>query len=256
MRRRSRKPDEEQSTRLTGAFGGLEDAFREAGTRMEHEHGNEARRSRARRSPQRGLGRRALGPVIGTIAAFGVAGAGLAIGTDFFTADHGSVGPGPKPPNQTRHAPGDAYRGKAVAVDPTRQALQWGVGVYPSRNERQTCVVAGRVRGQGLGVEQDGRFTGLSDDVPGYCDDVDDRHAIFTTRSYFNATGDRTLLYGYADRTVTSMSLGLPGALKALDIASDGTFIVVTAGPNALRGQELRIVDATGIERYPLQSGH
>jgi hypothetical protein len=113
-------------------------------------------------------------------------------------------------------------------------------------------VIAGRVRGDGLGVEQDGRFTGLSQDVPGYCD-ADERHTIFTTRSYFKTTGDRALLYGYADRTVTSLRLGLPGALKDLDIASDGTFIVVAEGPYGLRGQQFEITSASGVERHTLQ---
>ncbi len=255
MSRRSRKPDEEHPTKLTGAFGSLEDTFREAGMRKEAERETGERQLGTLRSPGRGVRRRWLGPALGAITAFGVVGAGVAISTDVFTADGGSVGSGPKPPVETRHAPGDAYRGNAVAVDPDRRAVRWGVGVYPSRDHRQTCVVAGRVRGESLGVEQDGRFTGLSKDVPGYCDFVNGRHTIFTTRSYFKVAGDRTLLYGYADRTVKSMRLGLPGALKQLPIASDGTFIVVADGPYALRGQQLVITGTAGDERYSLQSG-
>jgi hypothetical protein len=255
--RRSRKPDdEEHPVRLTGAFGRLEDAFREAGMKQDQERKLQEQRAGGGQPARGGLGRRWLGPAIGALTAFGVVGAGVAISTDFFTADGGSAGSGSKPPVETRHAPGDAYRGHAVAGDPERSTVRWGVGVYPSRHDRRTCVVAGRVRGQGLGVEQGGRFTGLSRDFPGYCDFVDGRHTIFTTRSYFKATGDRTLLYGYADRTVKSMRLGLPGALRELDIASDGTFIIVAAGPNALRGQQLVIVGTTGTERYTLQPGH
>ncbi len=256
MRRRSRKPDEEHPVRLTGAFGRLEDTFREAGAKKDQERKLHEQRLDARQPAHAGLGRRALGPVIGTVAAFGVVGAGVAISTDFFAPDGGSVGAGPKPPSETRHAPGDAYRGNAIAADPSIPALRWGVGVYPSRNGRDTCLLAGRVRGQALGVEQDGRFTRLSKDASGSCDDVDVRHAIFTTRSYLNAAGDRTLLYGLADRTVKSLRVGFPGALKELDVASDGTFIAVAEGPNALRGQQLVIVGTTGTERYTLQPGH
>jgi hypothetical protein len=255
MSGRPQKPDEEPPTRLTGAFGSLEDTFREAGARREAEREAVAGRSGARRSPGRGFSRRWVGPVIGALTAFGAVGAGIAISTDVFTADGGSARPGPKPPVETRHAPGDAYRGNAVAVDPQRPGVRWGVGVYPSRDHRQTCIAAGRVRGEGLGVELDGRFTGLSRDVPGYCDNADHRHAIFTTRSYFKPTGDRTLLYGYADRTVKSIRLGPPGALKEMEIASDGTFIVVADGPNALRGQQFVIDGTTGTERYTLQPG-
>jgi hypothetical protein len=256
MSRRSRRPDEEHPVKLTGAFGSLEDTFREAGIRKETARDVGERQSGTLRSPGRGFRRRWLGPVLGAITGFGVVGAGVAISTDVFTADGGSAHLDPKPPSETRHAPGDAYRGDAVAVDPQRPAVRWGVGVYPGRHDRRTCVIAGRVRGEGLGVEQDGRFTGLSRDVPGYCDYVDGRHTIFTTRSYFKAAGDRTLLYGYADRTVRSMRLGLPGALKELDIASDGTFIVVAEGPYALRGQQLLIAGTAGNERYTLQPGH
>jgi hypothetical protein len=253
---RSRRPDEEPPSRLSGAFGSLEDTFREAGEQKEAARNAAERETRTRRFPGRGHGRRWLGPVVGAITAFGVVGAGVAISTDVFTADGGSAGPDPKPPVDTRHAHGDAYRGDAIAVDPERPAVRWGVGVYPSREDRRTCVIAGRVRGDGLGVEQDGRFTGLSRDVPGFCDYIDNRHTIFTTRSYFKATGDRTLLYGYADRTVKSMRLGLPGALKELDIASDGTFIVVAEGSHALRDQQFVIVGTAGTERYTLQPAH
>jgi hypothetical protein len=177
----------------------------------------------------------------------------VAISTDVFTGDGGSAGSGPKPPADTRHEPGDAYRGNAEAVDPTRPTLRWGVGVYPSRNGRDTCLLAGRIRGQALGAEQNGRFTSLSKDAPGTCDDIDARHAVFATRSYFNATGDRALLYGLVDRTVTSLRLGLPNALKKQDIASDGTFIVVAEGPYGLRGQQFEITSASGVERFTLQ---
>ena len=107
--------------------------------------------------------------------------------------------------------------------------------------------------GKALGVEQDGRFTSLSKDAPGICDDLDVRHAIFNTRSYFSATGDRALLYGLVDRTVTSLRLGSPGALKDLDVANDGTFIVVADGSHGFRDQQFEIAAASGIQRYTLQ---
>jgi hypothetical protein len=253
--RRSRKPEEEQPVRLTGAFGNLEDTFREAGKKLEQERGARETQRGVRRWPRHGLGRRALGPIVGGILATCAVGAGVAISTDVFTADGGSAGSGPKPPEETRHAPGDAYRGNAVATDPQQPTVRWGVGVYPSQNGRDTCLLAGRVRGQGLGVEHNGRFTSLSKDAPGFCDDIGVRHAIFATRSYFNATGSRTLLYGLVDRTVASLRLGLPGALKELDVARDGTFILVVDGTKALRGQQLEIKTANGIERYTLQRG-
>jgi hypothetical protein len=253
--KRSSRRDEEPPARLTGAFGSLEDTFREAGAKKEAAREVEERQARRRRSPGRGLGRRSLGPVLGAITAFSVVGAGVAISTDVFLADGGSTGSDPKPPSETRHAPGDAYRGNAVAVDPTKPALRWGIGVYPSRNGRDTCLLAGEVRGQGLGVEDNGRFTSLSKEAPGICDDVDLRHAIFTTRSVLNAIGERTLLYGLVDRTVTSLRLGMSGELKDLDVANDGTFIVVAAGSRGLRDQQFEITSATGVERYTLQPG-
>jgi len=247
------KQDEEPPARLTGAFGSLEDTFREAGEQKEAARTAGERQPVTKRSTGRGIGRRWLGPVIGAITAFGVVGGGVAISTGVFTGHGGSVGAGPKPPKDTRHAPGDAYRGDAVAADPARPSVRWGIGVYPSQNGRDTCLLAGRVRGQALSAEQNGRFSSLSNDAPGQCDDVDERHAIFTTRSYFNATGDRTLLYGLVDRTVTSLRLGPPGALKDLDVANDGTFIVVAEGPFGLRDQQFEIATVSGIQRHTLQ---
>jgi hypothetical protein len=253
MSGRSRKSEDEPSSRLTGAFGSLEDTFREAGEQKEAADRTGERHRRARRSAGRGLGKRWLGPTIGAFTAFGVIGAGVAISTNVFTGDDGSVGAGPKPPEETRHAPGDAYRGNAVAADPMSPSLRWGVGVYPSQNGRDTCLLAGRVRGQGLGAEQNGRFSSLSKDAAGLCDDIDEQHAIFATRSYFNATGDRALLYGLVDRTVTSLRLGFPGALEELDVANDGTFIIVAAGSHGFRDQQFEITGTTGVKRYTLQ---
>ncbi|MET0602225.1 MAG: hypothetical protein ABW167_09575 [Baekduia sp.] len=255
MSGRARKPDEQPPTRLTGAFGALEETFREAGEQKEAAGRAREQQSGTRRFPGRAVGRRWLGPVIGTITAFGVVGAGVAISTDVFTDDGGSAGSGPKPPGDILHAPGDAYRGSAVAVDPRKPTLRWGVGVYPSQNGRDTCLLAGRVRGQALGAEQDGRFTSLRKDAPGLCNDIDVEHAVFTTRSYFNSTGDRALLYGLVDRAVKTLRLGLPGALKELEVATDGTFIVVVEGPYGFRGQQFEITTDTGVKRYTLQPG-
>jgi hypothetical protein len=256
MSGRLQEPDGQPPERLTGAFGALEDTFREAGEQKQAARAAREKKTGTRRSPGRGAGRRWLGPVIGAITAVGVAGAGVAISTDVFTADGGSAGSGPKPPGDVLHAPGDAYRGNAVAVDPREPTVHWGVGVYPSENGRDTCLLAGRVRGRALGAEQDGRFTSLRKDAPGLCNDIDVEHAVFTTRSYFNATGDRALLYGLVDRTVTALRLGLPGALREVDVATDGTFIVVAVGPYGLRDQQLEITSKTGVEHYTLQPAH
>jgi hypothetical protein len=129
------------------------------------------------------------------------------------------------------------------------------VGVYPSDNGRDTCVLAGRVRGESLGVEYSGRFTTLSADAPGICDDLDAQHALFITRSYFRPTGDRALLYGLVDRKVMTLRVGLPGALKNVEIATDGTFIVVVNGSHGFRGQQFEITTDTGVKRYTLQPG-
>ncbi len=253
MSGRSRKSDEGPSSRLSGAFGSLEDAFREAGEREEAARRARVWEPKATRSPGRGLGRRWLGPAIAAVAAFCVVGGGVAISTDVFLADGGSTGSEPELPPETRHAPGDAYRGNAVAIDPIRPTAQWGVGVYPSDNGRDTCLLAGRVRGQGLGAEHGGRFTSLSKDAPGTCGDIDAQHALFITQSYFRATGDRALLYGLVDRTVTTLRLGVPGALKEVDVATDGTFIVVANGSHGFRGRQFEITGETGVERYMLQ---
>jgi hypothetical protein len=253
MSGRSRRSDEEPSSRLTGAFGSLEDTFREAGKQKETARTAEGRQLRPKRFVRRGVGRRWLGPVVGAITAFGVVGAGVAISTGVFTDHDRSAGSGPKPPDDIRHAPGDAYRGNAVAADPADPTLRWGVGVYPSQNGRDTCLLAGRIRGQDLGAQQNGRFSSLSKDAPGLCDDIDERHAIFATRSYFNATGDRALLYGLVDRTVTSLRLESSDASKDVNVANDGTFIVVVAGSHGFRGQQFEITAASGVKRYTLQ---
>jgi hypothetical protein len=243
VKRRGGEPGDDPPVNLTGAFGDLERVFREAGEKKEEERQRSVSEQefRGRRPSRRGFGRHLVGRVAATVFGFCLLGGGLAVGTGVFTSDDGTRGSGGGVPPETRHARGDAFRGLAVSADPTRHGQNWGVGVYPSANGHDTCVLAGTVRGAVLGMTHDGKFAGLDNTFVGQCDDVDRQHVVFTTRNYFSATGSRTLLYGYADRSVTALKVGPRNALKRLRVANDGTFLVVRTNPNALRGQLLEV---------------
>ena len=212
MSGRSRKQNEEPPARLTGAFGSLEDTFREAGEQKEAARTAGERQPRTRRSPGRGLGRRWLGPVVGAITAFCVVGAGVAISTDVFTADGGSAGSGPKPPDETRHAPGDAYRGNAVAADPSKTSRAMGRRRVPEPRTAATraCWPAGSA-GKRWASSKTVALRASAKMPQAYATTSMSSTPSSPRGATSDATGDRALLYGLVDRTVTSLRLGLSG---------------------------------------------
>jgi hypothetical protein len=182
----------------------------------------------------------AVGPAVGAGLAFLVVGGGLAIGTKVFTADNGSVGAGPRPPERVQRAPGDRRLAQASVVDPTETSAHWGLRLYTSA-QGKTCVLAGRVVAGRLGIVQSGKFTELRANAPGQCVDLSPSHLIATTRSYAARNGARSLFYGVGDRTVTALAVGRAGRFTNVPIAADGSFILVRPGVQAFRGMQLRV---------------
>lgn len=228
---------------LVGEFARLDAFFVEEGGR------------RKRRAQRRRLVRRVLIAPLSTAIILG--GGAVAASRLDFIGDGGSTAPDRGAPAETKHAPPGAPRGLAVARDPSGSGAPWGVGVYPNLSNGKTCLLAGRTRHGSLGRIMDGRFVRYDSTFPGGCDWYGKKHAVFTTRSYFAATGSRSILWGTVDRKVAGLSFGAPGALRPIAVATDGTFIVVAAGPNALRGKQLRIVlEGGGSIEFPLQLPH
>jgi hypothetical protein len=199
------------------------------------------RRLGEERSPQRSsrrprVVRRASVAAVGAVL---VVAAG-ATGTKVFLADGGSVGSAGRYPADWRPAPANRHLAQATVRDPV-DPIPWGMRVYTG-SRGATCLLVGRVAGARLGIVQDGRFAELASGAPGTCDDLGRRHAFFGLRDYGErtATGGRTVLYGIADRTISTVTLTTPSATpRPLAIAPDGTFIMVLKGPNTLRHAQL-----------------
>jgi hypothetical protein len=181
----------------------------------------------------------------GVVAAFVVLliGGGAATATKVFVFDDAPTSSDPRPPRVLRHAPADRSLGDTRAADPVER-IPWGLRVYKSVGG-QTCLLAGRVVQGRLGRVTDGRFHELPADAPGFCNGSD-HHLMLTERSYGAADGDRTAIYGLADRFVLDLSLAVGGKVLDLPIADDGTFLLVFRGARALRGGRLHVRTARG----------
>jgi hypothetical protein len=231
-------PPEEYGPALTS----MEAEWRRLGAEVAAE---KRRRRRSRLAVRAGV------PVF---AALALAGGTTATGTNPFLGDGGTQGAKDAPHDQRA---GTAHRGLAEAPDPARDSLKWGVGIlYGKDDPTATCVLAGRVLGQQLGHLQGGQFFGLAIDAPAKCQPrryVESTHLVFVTRNY--NIGDRSLLFGYADRTVRGISLVTASQRQSVPIASDGSFISVRKGACAFRGEVLTLDGPPDPLRQPLSEG-
>jgi hypothetical protein len=204
-------------------------------------------RARARR-PKRGPARSGRVLVIALVSALAIG--GVATGTKVFLGDGGMLRPdtpGTRDPEGRKDVgPSDRQLALASSRDPRGQA-PWGLRTYKSAGGK-TCLLLGRVVGGRLGVLRQGQFKELPSTSGGVCGAVRLVHAIVTTRAYSpTTTNSRTVLYGVVDRTVTRLHiLAVSGKATPVDIAPDGTFIVVRAGVRPFRLSQLVIDGSAG----------
>jgi hypothetical protein len=168
-----------------------------------------------------------------------VLGGGIAVGIDAFTADDNRSlgGDAGAPGGVARQNPTDRLAAASTTVDPGG-GPPWGLSTYTSQRGQQ-CVIAARVVNGQLGLISAGKFTPLRKGVPGFCDRLSRNHLIFTVRAYSAGNGGRTLLYGQADREVQRLLLQTSHGPRPIHVMSDGTFLVVVTGVNALHGSRL-----------------
>jgi hypothetical protein len=248
MSRRSKR--DERAPRVTlppekygPALSSLEADWRRLGTEVEEE-----KRHRRRREGRNRTAARVGVPLLAVLA---LAGGTTATGTNPFWGSGGTQGAKDAPRDQQT---GTAHRGLAEAADPGGESLRWGVAIEPGKDDpTSTCVLAGRVLGQQVGNVEGGQFFGLAIDAPAKCQPqryVDSTHVVFVTRNY--NVRNRSLFFGYADRTVRTLSLVIGPKRQNVPIASDGTFIAVREGACAFRGEVLTLDGPPNPLRQPL----
>ena len=183
--------------------------------------------------------RRAFGVVpVALLTLVAAAGAGRVL------FDDDAVLPGDRgAPSETRRAHRDAALTAVRAADPDG-GLPWGMRLYTSAAGGR-CAIVGRVRGQALGRMVRGQFLPLAADVPGTCGSAG-AHMLIARNENAEAPA-RSVLFGFVDRSVRGMSIVDAGRRRAVPVAPDGSFLVVT---KRRLGGELRInTDGRTIRR-------
>jgi hypothetical protein len=179
------------------------------------------------------------GPVLGAVAAFLVVGGGIAVGTKVFTGDDGATLSSRDASSEVRQAPADRRLARAATADPRVTGARWGLLSYQD-TRGATCVIPGRLLGGRIGRISGGQFAAYGQSPPGAeCGTPAGDPLLLWTRSYSMGDGTRELLYGIADRSVTT--LRLLGSDATVPIAPDGTFLVVGVGEQAFKGRKLRV---------------
>jgi hypothetical protein len=220
----------------------LEESFRRLG--------DERVRARRRR-PRWSLSR----PVVAAVASLLVV-AGVATGTKVFIGDGGAVHPDTgglhDPAEQHDLTPSDRQLAQARAADPGG-AEPWGLRTYQSAGD-ETCVIVGRIVGGRLGLIRAGQFKELATGSGGVCGALEIAHFVLSLRAYEpTEAARRWALYGIVDRTVTRLHvLSVTGKSTPLEIAPDGTFLVVTDTVNPFHLAHLVVDGATGRRVQPL----
>lgn len=211
----------------------LEDAFRTLGEARKR---NRANARQPWRHVSRRLPRAAFAALTGLMLV-----AVAATGTKVFLGDGGEL-PADSAGIQGRLTPAPAYRQLAQASvrDPIDHRA-WGIRTFQSARG-ETCLALGRVAGNRLGAVRVGQFKELPARTSGVCGPLERQHLVMTSRVYFDSAidGGRTVLYGIADRSITSLRLQpSTGRGAAVPIAPDGTFVVVRTGTTAFDGDRL-----------------
>jgi hypothetical protein len=223
------------------AVGGMKEGLTALGKRVAAERARERRAQRWRS--------------LRVVLVAGGVGLTLAVGatatSDFLVND----GPrGDRAPSRDRPLPAELDASLALARDPVERRYPWAIRTYPSR--KGECILAGRLVDGRIGRLIDGKFSPFENSLQGLCGDMRKDHIVFSTRTYCQYGGGRTLLYGVTDRQVASLSLLAPGSStpRRLRIADDGSFIGVRRGPGAYHRERLRIDFVYGGSRLiPLQ---
>jgi hypothetical protein len=99
------------------------------------------------------------------------------------------------------------------------------------------------------------RFSVLGTDTPGACVDPARQHLLVAWRIHPGNGSARTVVYGIADRTVTSLVLAIDGRRDAVPIASDGTYLKVIIGRYPWRRALVHARTTTGPLDRALPSG-
>lgn len=193
------------------------------------------------------------GPVLGAVLAFLVVGSGIAVGTKVFDGDDGTTLHGDKgAPGSVQAAPADRRLARASVADPTVGGARWGLLIY--QNTRgDTCVAAGRLVGNRVGRVSGGHFAAYAGSPPGaQCPTATHDPLMLMQKHYRIGDEVRTLVYGVADRTVTTLRLA--GASGPIPIAPDGSFLIVGIGNHPFLNRHLRITRGTTTSDIRLRS--
>jgi hypothetical protein len=147
-------------------------------------------------------------------------------------------------PHETRRAEKDTALAAVRAADPDG-GLKWGLRLYTSATGGR-CAIVGRVKGRSIGVLRDGHFLPVAADAPGTCGAAGS-HMLIARRE--NAERPvRSVLYGFVDRSVKAISVTDGSRRRAVTVASDGSFLVVT--DRRLKGRLVITTDGRTIRRH------
>lgn len=187
------------------------------------------------RAPARAA-RRVRGSLVVALGAL-LAATAVAVGASgLLEDDPAPTDPRPLPPSAERE-PADVRLAVVRVPDPAG-GLPWGVRLYTSRLGTP-CVFPGQLRGERLGAVRRGRFVPYPDRVGGACASRPGQHLVVAMRRTAEPDVGRAILYGVADRTVSSIALESAGGSRRVPIAPDGVFLHVARGAGAFRGVTL-----------------
>lgn len=208
-------------------------------------------RERASQRPRRVRAWRSRHPLFAAVVVAGLC-AGTAAGGVAVISDGRSVETDSKIPSDVARAPEDRRLSKLRVPDPGASTLPWGVRMY-STTKGTSCVVVGQVRDGRLGLLEGRTFRAFPVATPGSCGSVGGDQRVVAERQQKTSRGDRSLLYGLVGRDVRSLTLRTKGAVKPIEIAPDGAFLVVRVGPGAFAGDVLVTRSDSGSESLRLR---
>lgn len=163
-----------------------------------------------------------------------------------------AVSPTPEPAEpheRVAQAKLGSARSEARSADPAGGPL-WAVRTYEGLTG-QSCLTLSRTDGKAFGPIVDGRIRDLPVDGSGSCGDLDGDRVQLLLATFAPTPKPRSVIFGRVQDAASAVEVVVAGRATDVDVAADGSFLLVVAADLKPEQISARVLDPSGatIER-------
>lgn len=134
----------------------------------------------------------------------------------------------PEVVDSAKYQPGSVKPVVVVTASDKALGVPWGVAIYDSKGGYK-CSYSGQLRGERLGVVQDGKFRPFTDKTGAVCQTLRSHEILWAFKPY-DTKPSRTIIFGRAGTRVKSVEIVADDDRRTVKPGTGGAFLVVVAG--------------------------